>query len=210
MKKFLLCLLTFLLTGFLFATNWKSIDLAKGKRIEHFIEKNEIPIVYSNNGNSFYLNEENGNWIFTYEYGTEEEKSNSVYYFAYAYIDGVFDTFVRYGARVDKSKNTYMYAYISEDTIRIKTDAAEGNGVYYTWSNPENIFADLFISRLNVYTGLEQYVEEFEVDLPEEIVEKYHHFIDWYSVNRNDKNIVKNLQKEYKTYMKDVLGITVR
>ena len=193
-----------LLSVFLFAENakWKANDLFNEKKLNKLIETYNLTLTYDNVV-KLYTNEETSDYIYISREGNEEKFDSYVCIVIFAYLDGHFDSCTKYGVFIGHDKtDKYLYACLTEYNTLVQQDDYTGKTTWY-WKDPEQLFSYMFKQRDGRFNNLLSLTEKIELEIPDEIYDRYDYFDRWIIKNRSDKDFKKKLIKEYKKYLKE-------
>lgn len=205
MKRKILLLAGLLLSTFCFAAGnkWTPTDLFFPKKAEKIFEKYNLTEVFTEGTTSFYRNEENDDWLIMYKQGDEAKKDDSIYIVAFGSLGDVFDSCTITGALLNaEHRDPYLYAAISESSTSVK----EGNFDYnsqalWRWKDTQVVFLNMCRYRLSFFNWLKTKQQAFDIIIPDEALERYEYFTDWFNQNKNDPKLKSKFAKEYKDYL---------
>lgn len=205
MKRKILLLAGLLFSTFCFAASnkWTPTDLFFPKKAEKIFEKYNLTEVFTEGTTSFYRNEENDDWLIMFKQGDEARKDESIYIVAFGSLGDVFDSCTITGALLNaEHRDPYLYAAISESSTSVK----EGNFDYnsqalWKWGDTQAVFLNLCRYRLSFFNWLKTKQQAFNIIIPDEDLERYEYFTEWFNQNKNDPKLKKIFAKEYKDYL---------
>ena len=208
MKK-LICFLSVLMAAtclFAAGAKWKSSDIYHPKKFNKLIQTYNLTKTYTNDKIEVYKNEETKDWVYIYREGSEENNDKRIYFTAFASLGGVFDSCMVYGGFTSHAKDVkYFYSYINEGNTAIPKGDFLGRSTY-VWNNPAWIFWYMFRYRAYIFTqlnGFKTIMGLEDVEIPEEVVERYAYFSEWLIENNKDEDAYKKIRGEYSAYLKE-------
>lgn len=205
MKKLISLVSILMLTSCLFAAGakWKSSDIYHPKKLAKLIETYNLTKTYENGPTVLYKNEETSDFIYITKDGSEENNDKRVFFESFACLGGVFDSCSVFAGFTDFSETMkYMYSFINEKTTAIQEGDFLGRSTY-VWNNPQHIYYLMFIRRLMAFRDMLTIQNELDIEIPEDVLERYDYFSNWLVENNKDEKIAFILAKEYKQYLKD-------
>lgn len=205
MKKTISLLSIMLLSSFIFAAGakWRASDIYHQKKFDKLVETYKLTETYENNNVKFYKNDETSDWIYIMKEGSEVDYDKRTFFISFAYLGGVFDSCTIYGGFTDFSKDVrYMYSYIDESTTAIQKGDYMGKSTY-GWNNPQYVYYIMFVRRWLAFRDMQTVQNELDIEIPENVTEKYAYFGNWITENNKDEKIDTKLAKEYKQYLKE-------
>ncbi len=205
MKKLISLVSIVMLTSCLFAagSKWKSSDIYHPKKLDKLIETYNLTKTYEKGTTVLYKNEETSDFIYITKDGSEENNDKRVFFESFACLGGVFDSCSIYGGFTDFSKDVrYMYSYINESNTAIQKGDYMGKSTY-GWNNPQYIYYLMFIRRLMAFRDMLTIQNELDIEIPEDVLERYDYFSNWLVENNEDEKVFIKISKEYKQYLKD-------
>ena len=209
MKRKVCLICALLMSAFIFAAGgkWNAIDIAYPKKLAKIIENYSLTKTYNDEAIEVYKNPDNSDWMYLYRAGSEENKDQSVWLIAFAYLDGRFDSCTFYsGYTSPKESVKYLTACIKEDNTAAPKSDFLGRS-QYVWTNPSGLFYTMCRNRIATFMNMLSIQSIIELpyndDFNEKVLPKYEYFAEWFIEHKTDKEIVKNFEKEYKKYLKE-------
>lgn len=181
-------------------------DLSQPSKLSKILEEYKLPLVSENETDTLYKSAETNDWIFLRKIYSEENGDNNVFLFAFAYLGDSFYSFSRYGALLTPAKPyQYIYGGIDETNTALANVSVESvyDAGYYSWKDPSSIYAMLFQNRVAMFFTVYNELKDYNIYIPEDIMEKYVYFAGWFNTNGNDPKLKSLLSKEYKKYIKE-------
>lgn len=191
--------LTFVLSAF--AGSFKAKDAIDQKKFDKLISKYNLSIVCDEVLHTIYKNEETSDWIYIYRQGNEKNNDKYVYEMTFMYLDGEFDSCLKYGSFTSYSESKkYLYAIITESSVAVPKEDYYSNG--WHWNDPQQVFYHMLFKRNQFYSYLNLLTDTYSLEIPEDVCDKYNFLSDWFN-NNSSKDAKIKIAKDYKEYLKN-------
>lgn len=184
--------------AFAFAGGINPKDFANEKKLAKLVEKYNLEETKDSNTVTVYKSSDTSNWIFAYRFGDEKSGQLGIHAAYYAYLDGQFQSLYVYGEyTAPKEQFKYLYAAITETSNQVSKNDFYAHSKY-TWNDPQKLFRFVFKNRQTYFKTFKIVADRYELNIPQEILDKYKYFDIWYT--ENDE---MDIAKAVKQYCKD-------
>lgn len=183
---------------------WNLNNLKTETKIIKIAEQYSMTIVEKdeNEGGTrkLYKSQDGKNWIYLWKRGSKEN-FETTYFYALACLDGIYDSYMQYGECTIPNA-PYIYATITEKSTSITNDGVQAEDMEYTWTNPRALFLTMFRGRVICFKELTADFKDDNIQIPENIKNRYAYFDKWLAENDGYENSADMLMKEYRNYLK--------